>query len=419
MSRCSRNSLIAAGCAAILLVTAGCGGNSANDTAAEGPAEIVAPVTLPGPYAVGCSNVTQDFGRIAAGVDAEDYWESVRDANGTPRQVGDLLTEPVDALSVTVTAPNNSELFGSFAGQSLQFVVLACYPTAANNPRSDFALPTGDVVPHMQSGAQPPLFADTTVRHPLVAFSHGLRGSPLSADYLKVLTWLASHGYVVAAPFHGDPRFADLTVDDFDDAISLLANLQDAVAMQALRPLAMSATLDLLLAHPQWRDHLDASQIGGFGASLGGQTMLLMAGAALTTSPGLSSRPIGTDARLRAAVGYVPYFGVPLLPTFGRDQEGLDAMAMPYLGIAGTADRTAPLALTQQGVERLAGQRALVTLAGVGHELEPTSTADMLTWTLTFLDALVRNDEAAQARLATMGSVAGGADDRVIIPFRP
>ncbi len=418
MARFARNPLLVALTCAAALVVAGCGGGD-DDPVASGPTEVVAAVDLPGPYAVGCSNVTQDFGRVAAGDDAESYWEGVRDANGAPRRVEDLLTDPANTLSVTVNAPNDSELYGNFAGQSLQFVVLACYPTTPDNPRSEFALPTGDAVPHMQGGAQPPLFADSAARYPVIAFSHGLRGSPLGDDYLKVLTWLASHGYVVAAPFHGDPRFADLSIDDFGEAVSLLANLSDAVAMQALRPLAMSATLDLLLAHPQWRDHLDAAQIGGFGASLGGQTMLLMAGAAVTTSPGLASRTTGTDARLKAAVGYVPYFGVPLVPAFGRDQEGLDAVTMPYLAIAGTADRTAPLETTQEGVQRLGAERALVTLAGVQHELSATASPDIMTWTLTFLDARVRGDASAQARLTTMGSVSGGGDDRLIVPFAP
>jgi predicted esterase len=147
--------------------------------------------------------------------------------------------------------------------------------------------------------------------------------------------------------------------------------------------------------------------------------MLLMAGAAVTTSPGLASRTTGADARVRAAVGYVPYFGVPLVPAFGRDQEGLDAATMPYLAIAGTADRVAPLDVTQEGINRLRAERALVTLTGVEHELNATASPDILTWTLTFLDARVRNDASAQARLATMGSVSGGSDDKLVVPFAP
>jgi predicted dienelactone hydrolase len=269
----------------------------------------------------------------------------------------------------------------------------------------------------MHTGTEAPLFADATLRYPVLAFSHGLAGSPLSGEHFDVLTWLASFGYVIVAPFHGDPRIANLQIDDFGDAVALLAHLRDAVAMQALRPLALSAALDLVLAHPQWRDHLDATQIGGFGASLGAEALLLMGGAALTTLPDLGSSPVGTDPRLKAAVGYVPYFGQPLLPAFGRDQSGLDGVTLPYLALSGGADRTAPLAVTRQGIARLRGPRALVVLAGVEHAFDARSAPDILTWTLVFLDAQVRGPPSARAQLETMAGVAGGGDDRLVVPL--
>ena len=94
---------------------------------------------------------------------------------------------------------------------------------------------------------------------------------------------------------------------------------------------------------------------------MGGETLLLLGRRrAHHSSPGLSSARVGGDPRIKAAVGYVPYFGQPLLPAFGRDQQGLDGVALPYLAISGTADTTAPLAVTVQGIRRLAGPRMLV-----------------------------------------------------------
>jgi predicted dienelactone hydrolase len=396
---------------------AACGGSG--DDIGGGPGDQRVPQrALPGPHAVACSNVAQDFSRVApAGASAQDYWEGKPAGDGTPRYLGDLLSEPANVLSVTVNAPVDSNRFGSFAGRPIGFAVIACYPTVANNPRADFTLPTGNRVPHMHTGVDEPLFANAAVRYPVIAFSHGFAGSPLSKDHWTVLRWLASHGYVVVAPFHGDPRFADLRIDDLGDVVSVLRKLSDVIAMQALRPLAMSAALDGLLAHPQWRDHVDAAQIGGFGASMGGQTMLLMGGAELTTSPGLSSTPVGADPRIKAAVGYVPYFGQKLLPSFGREQIGLEGVTLPYLAIAGTADRTSPLDATQQGIERLDGPRQLVALVGVEHGFDAAWAGDILTWSLTFLDAQVRGLPDARAQLATMTSVQGGGDDRVLIPF--
>ncbi len=402
--------------AALAIATAliGCGGGSGDDGR---PRVSVPPLALPGPYTIACSNVAQDFARVPGGEDAQDFWEGKPASNGAPRYLTDLLTDPAHTLSVTVNAPNDAELFGSFAGSPVGFSVLACYPTTADNPRPDYALPTSQIVPHMQTGDEAPLFADASKRYPVIAFSHGFAGSPLSGDHLRVLSWLASYGYIVVAPFHGDPRFVDLQIDDFGDVATLLSHLRDVVAMQALRPLSMTAALDLVLAHPQWRDHIDATQIGGLGASMGGETMMLMGGAALTTTAGLASRQVGIDRRLKAAVGYIPYFGQPLLPAFGRDQRGVDGVTLPYLAISGTADTTAPLALVRQGVARLPGTRLLVDLVGVEHGFDEASAGDIMTWSLTFLDAEVRGLAAAREQLSTMTTVAGGGDDRVDIPL--
>jgi len=331
--------------------------------------------------------------------------------------VTDLLADPANTLSVTVTAPNDPTLYGSFAGRQVGFVLLACYPTVANNSRADYPLPTGRVVPHMQTGSDPPLFADAGARYPVLAFSHGLRGSPISSDYIEAISVFASYGYIVVAPFHGDPRFSGLKIDDLSDAVKLLANLADFVALQALRPRAVSSGLDLVLAHPQWRDHINATQIGGFGASMGGETMLLLAGAGLTSSLGLASSQVTVDPRVKAAVGYVPYFGQVFLPAFGRDEHGLDNVTLPYLAIGGTADTTAPIVVTRQGMERLAGVRELVALTGVSHKFDIASRNDIFTWALLFLDAEVRGNSASRSVLSTMGSVAGGGDDHVLIPY--
>ena len=410
--------LLAVAISGIALTIAGCGGGGGGtDSTTPRPTVVVAPLSLPGPNAVACSNVAQDFSRVAPSEDARAYWDGSPSAGGAPQYVTDLLTDPADALSVTVTAPNDSNLYGAFAGKQASFVLLACYPTVANNPRADYPLPTGSVVPHMQTGADPPLFADATARYPMLVFSHGLNSSPLSSDDIAAMSVFASYGYIVVAPFHGDPRFANLKVDDLIDAVTVLAHLSDFNALQALRPLSMSAAIDLMLTNPQWRDHVDPTQIGGFGASMGGEAMMLMGGARLTTTYGLSSTQVTVDPRFKAAVGYVPYFGQPFLPAFGRDQQGLDGVTLSYLAISGTADTTAPIIMTRQGIARLSGTRELVELVGVKHEFDVASTNDIFTWALTFLDAEVRGNQAARQQLSTMASVAGGGDDRVVIPY--
>jgi len=407
-----------AGLSGIALALAGCGGGGGNTSGASAPTAVVPPLPVPGPYAVACSNVVQDFNRLGAGEDVQAYWEGTPSDTGAPRYATDLLADPGNTLIATVTAPLDTNLYGAFAGQNAAFVVLACYPTTDNNPRPDYPLPNGNVVPRMQTGSDAPLFADPLARYPVVAFSHGYSGSPLSNDYISALSVFASYGYVVIAPFHGDLRFSVLKIEDLGAAIALLTNLSDFTALQALRPLSISAALDLVLAHPQWQGHIDATRIGGFGASMGGETMMLLGGAGLTTSYfdfGSSWKQVTHDLRIKAAVGYVPYFGQPFLPAFGRGQDGLVGIDLPFLGISGTADTTAPIREVEIGMSRLAGTRRLVALAGVTHGFDNTSTFDIFTWTLAFLDAEVRENPAAQEQLSTMGSVAGGGNDSVVI----
>src|SRR5512141_3086752 len=83
-----------------------------------------------------------------AGCGGGDGATSGRNGGSMPRYVTDLLAEPGNTLIATVTAPQDSNLYGSFAGDNVSFVVLACYPTTDNNPRPDYSLwTTGKVVP--------------------------------------------------------------------------------------------------------------------------------------------------------------------------------------------------------------------------------------------------------------------------------
>lgn len=363
-----------------------------------------------GPYAVACSNVEQDFARVAAGVSARDYWEGFP-AGNSPRYVTDLLVDPGHAFVVQLPVPNDSNLFGSYAGSTYPYANLICYPTDPGNLRADYVLPTGNVVPHMQRGAEPPIFPAASGRFPVLLFSHGLAGSPISGDYVDFLKFLASFGYVIVAPFHGDPRFADIDLEGFEDTFYALLHIKDFVAMQAVRPLSLSAALDAVLNHPDFRDHVDAANVGAFGASIGGESILLMGGAMLTTTFGQSSSRVTLDPRVKAAVGYVPYFGIDVYPAFGRDLKGLDGVTLPYLAISGTADTTAPISVTERGIKRLTNTRQLVALTDLVHGFDTRYAGEVFTWTLTFLAGQLSSDPIARATSARMTSVIGGMDD--------
>jgi len=345
---------------------------------------------------------------------AQDYWEG-KPAGSTHRYITDLLADPANTVIVNLSVPNDGGLYGSYANQSFPYVMLVCYPTSGANPRPDYPLPTGDVVPHMQRGSEAPIFADASAQYPILLFSHGLTGSPLSGDYINAVRLFASWGYVVIAPFHGDLRFANVKLDSFSDYFYALVNIKDFVAMQSVRPLSMSLGLDAMLAgtqfSAQFAGHVDPAKIGGFGASLGGETLLLMAGAQLTTTVGQAYKQVTFDPRLKAAAGYVPYFGQTVFPAFGRDQNGLQGVTLPFVAISGTADTTAPIAATEKGFGFLHNSRQLVALTGVEHGFDPAFSDEIFTWSLAFLAGQLSGDAVARATSARMTSVAGGGED--------
>ncbi len=381
--------------------------------AVDAGADSIPPIG-PGPNPVGCSNIAQDFSRVPAGDSAQDYWEG-KPAGRTPRYITDLLADPANTLTVSLVVPNDRGLFGPYVNQTFPHVVLVCYPTSAANARPDYPLPTGDVVPHMQRGGEPPIFADAAARYPILLFSHGLTGSPISGDYIGAVRLFASWGYVVVAPFHGDLRYANIKLENFRDVFYTLVNIKTFVAMQAVRPLSLSLALDAVLDSTQFAaqfaPHVDAGKVGGFGASLGGESLMLMGGAALTTTVGQAYKQVTFDPRLKAVAGYVPYFGQELFPAFGRDQKGLEGVTLPLLAISGTADTTAPIGATEKGFGLLTNTRQLVALTDVDHGFDPAFSDDIFTWSLAFLAGQLSGDPLARAKSARMTSVAGGGED--------
>jgi len=374
--------------------------------------DVVAPLGA-GPHKVACSNIAQDTSRMIAGSVPSDYWEG-RMVNDQLLYITQILAAPQSAIVYDAVPPDDRGLYPNIANSRVPFAAIVCHPTTAGNADPDYALPGGvGVVPHMQpAGAAPKLPSQA---FPLVIYSHGLGGSPIGKGYIESMVVLASHGYVVAAPFHADNRFSRVRVENLSDFVYLLTQYDRVAEMMAVRPVALKTLIDVLLAHPQYRQAIDPERIAGFGASLGGQAMLNLMGAKLTTSIGLACRETPRDPRIKVAVAYVPYSGQSFLPAFCDDQSGADSVDRPVLAIAGTADTTAPLKMTQQAVNRLKGSRFLVELVGGEHELRPEDTGDLFTWMVTFYRAYLQGDSAAMAAFIRMRGVHGGREDNLKI----
>ena len=416
---CSRTARIALSAAALLALPAAAVNH-----------ELVVPPLPAGPFKVACSNIQQDPARIAAsGAPAQDSW----DGKGG-HYITDILPQPSSALRVDALVPDIRTLYPGTAGDRVPFVVLVCHPTSSTNTDPDYVLPqTGDVVPRMlPAGAQPKLisiveWADAygiqfsppppgPQKLPLIVYSHGLSGSPIGKGYIDVMVQLAAQGYMVAAIFHGDARFSRVRLEDFGDYFYALTQFDRVAEMMLLRPVSLKAMTDMLLTNAGYAPGIDPDRIGGFGASMGGQAMMNLLGARLTTTIGLHCDPTVQDPRIKAAVGYVPYSGQTFLPAFCDGQRGAEAVTRPFLAITGSADTTAPEKLTQQAVNLFKGSRYVVSLAGGEHELRPQDAGDLVTWMITFLNAYLDVPvlgQSSMARLIKMAQVSGGREDSV------
>jgi len=101
-------------------------------------------------------------------------------------------------------------------------------------------------------------------KYPLVMFSHGRGSNPL--QYAWFAETLASHGYIVAAPYH-------YRANTYDSTIAYLAN------KLWQRPLDISFDITALLNDPAWGKRVDAARIGIAGHSQGDFTSLWIGGA--------------------------------------------------------------------------------------------------------------------------------------------
>ena len=378
----------------------------------------------PGPYPVACTNLALNTFRAAQlGIPIDDYW------NGTDgHYLGDILLEPADTLVARPRVPDD-DLYLQRRNSVVEFVIISCYPTDAGNFRADYTLPNGERIPRMQRQGQAPMLAQQPCiaifpppagcgRFPLMVFSHGLAGNPVDGKSIDFLTRMASYGYIVAAPFHGDKRFSRVKVEDVEDILYFILNFDRIVELEALRPLSVKAVIDLMLAHPQFGTYIDADRIGGIGGSMGGATMTWLLGAEITTGfTSLRSRPTVRDPRIKAAVGYVPYAGQHFLPAFGNDNATARNVTAPYLAISGTADTTAPIALMEQAMNNFRGSRYQVALSGVQHTYEVSYADDVFGWVIPFFAAHLNGDRNALDRLTRQKNVRGGLNDFMRIDY--
>jgi hypothetical protein len=371
---------------------------------------VSAPLSPLGPHKVACTNIEHDVSRIVAGATPTDYWEGHL-VNDRLLYIDQILAAPQTAVRFDALVPDRSE-YPNTRNTRVPFVAVVCHPTPATNTDPDYTLPgTTDFVPRMQRAGAAPKIASG--KWPLIVYSHGLGGSPVGKGYLQSIALLASHGFVVPAVFHADARFSRIRAEDFSDYWYVLTQYDRIAEMQLMRPVALKAMLDVLLANPDFAPSIDADRIGGFGASLGGQAMANLLGARLTTSLGGACRETVRDPRIKAAFTFVPYAGQPFIPAFCEDQGGAEEVTRPFFAMSGTSDTTAPLRCVRDALDRMKGTRYLVELTEGQHELRAEDIGDLFTWMIAFYRGYLLDDPAGYAALFRMQGVTGGREDRL------
>jgi predicted dienelactone hydrolase len=212
-------------------------------------------------------------------------------------------------------------------------------------------------------------------RYPLIMLSHG-RGSN-GLIYAWFGEYLASRGYIVAAPNH-------YRANSYDSSILYLAS------KIWQRPLDIAIDITWLTSDPVWRRYIDPARIGVAGHSQGGFTALWVGGAEVNADlfttyqrnwrnnpaiPLYLRRQMPVDAtpalhvrdpRVKAAFAMAP----GIIQAFGMDPDGLRKMVVPAYLVVGESDTQTPPAENAAFAAKYIPQAQLDIIPGrVDHEI--------------------------------------------------
>ncbi len=166
--------------------------------------------------------------------------------------------------------------------------------------------------------------------HPLVIYSHGSGGLRyIHSDYTE---FLASHGYVVAAPDHTGNTAVEQFLDTEDDGPQIASSRpNDVIAViDAMTDASLATTAGLA-------DHVDAERIAVTGHSFGGfTTYAVVSGYENEFGSSLA------DDRVDAIIPMAPAVGSGDEDSLLTDDR-LAAVDVPALVIVGTDDKTTPV----------------------------------------------------------------------------
>ena len=287
-------------------------------------ADDVPDAALEGPYPVGVTTITLvDALRVKDGAPRSLPIEVWYPAKESARDAVKETIELFDALPLDLQEGLSPEDLGSL-------------PT--------IAVRDADARADTDTGSDGVVVKDV---YPLVIFSHGKGGLRLQSTYYT--TFLASHGYVVAAPDHTG-----------DTIVELLREVKDTGSIQADstveaivdRPKDVIAMLDLLeeLLPDDVAAVTDLSRVGVTGHSFGALTSFLVA---------------TMDSRVDVIVGQTPTSQDVIAL---QQQTPLQEVSIPMIIQSATLDETLPEDTNARPLyETLTSTKAWLSLTRAGH----------------------------------------------------
>lgn len=199
-----------------------------------------------------------------------------------------------------------------------------------------------------------PYYFDSTInadvapgKFPVCMISHGGGGSHLV--YRTITTYLAKNGFISVSLEHpGDNRNDNSLMNTDTNAIN--------------RPRHASLAIDAVLEDSFFAHSITPSEITAVGHSMGGYTVLALAGGQPWSRSG-QSLAVKRDCRIKAAVLMAPSTDWYMAP------NSLDAVSIPILILAGEKDQFTPLGKIQQAFENLpqVNRNIMRVIENAGH----------------------------------------------------
>jgi predicted dienelactone hydrolase len=233
-----------------------------------------------------------------------------------------------------------------------------------------------------------------TEKKPLLIFSHGFHGCATQSRYLTD-AW-AEAGYLVIAINHADATCHGGTSHLFERAtvpFRKIAAWDDKIYEDRAEDIRQ--VLDALRHHPGYRTQILWDQVGLIGHSLGGYTVLGLAGA----------WPRWTLSGIRAVLVFSP-FALPFV-----QQDTLKTIKVPVMFQGGTRDfPLSPAMAEKNGVfDKAAPIKFLVVFRGATHfawtDLFPAAQEGIKLYSLAFLDRFVRGKPQSPLLTHAFGDV--------------